>query len=131
MQRFKYLVAVLGLAAAAISAQPGGPPRGGPGGPPDMERLTVLLDLDTYQQGEVKRILEEQRAAMRATRPQVAETGERPSFEEMRARREQSQQEVLTKLQSVLTESQITKFKVLMEPPQGPGGRRGPPPAAE
>jgi Heavy-metal resistance len=133
MQRFKYLVAVLGLAAAAASAQPPGGPRGpgGPGGPPNMERLTVLLDLDTYQQGEVKRILDEQRATMQAARAQFAESGERPSFEEMQARREQNQQDVLTKLQSVLTEPQITKFKVLMERPEGRGGRRGPPPAAE
>ena len=131
MQRFRYLVAVLGLAAAAVAAQPAGPPRGGPGGPPDMERLTVLLDLDTYQQGEVKRILDEQRAAMRATRAEVAESDERPSREEMQALREQNRQEVLTKLQSVLTEPQITKFKVLTERPEGRGGRRGPPPAAE
>ena len=131
MQRFKYLVAVLGLAAAAVSAQPSGPPRGGPGGPPDIERLTVLLDLDTYQQGEVQRIFDEQRETMQAARAQRADSDGRPSFEEMRARREQNQQEVLTKLQAVLTEPQMTKFKVLMERPEGRGGRRGPPPAAE
>lgn len=128
MQRLKYVIAVLGLAAAAVSAQPPGPR----GGPPDIERLTVLLDLDTYQKGEVERILGEQRAAMMATRSELAASGERPSFEEMRARREQNQQEVLTKLQSVLTEPQIAKFKVLMERPEGRGGSRGgQPPAAE
>jgi len=136
MQRAKYLIVVLGLAGVAASAQPpegsgrhGGP--GGPGGRLSIEQLTVLLDLDTYQQGEVKRILDEQRQSMSATRAQVAESGERPSFEQMQARRAQNQQEVLTKLQSVLTEQQIAKFKILMERPEGRGGPRGGPPAAE
>jgi hypothetical protein len=96
-----------------------------------MERLTILLDLDTYQQGEVERILREQRAAMMAAREELAASGERPSFEQMQARREQNQQEVLAKLQSVLTEQQITKFKVLTERPQGRGGPRGRPPVDE
>lgn len=139
MQRLKYLIVVLGLAGVAASAQPpegsgrhggpGGP--GGPGGRLNIEQLTVLLDLDTYQQGELKRIFDEQRQSMSATRAQVAESGERPSFDEMQARRAQNQQEVLTKLQSVLTEQQIAKFKILMERPEGRGGPRGGPPAAE
>jgi hypothetical protein len=88
-----------------------------------MERLTVLLDLDTYQKGEVERILTEQRETMRSTRQQPAESGERPSREEMHTRREQGRAELITKLQAVLTESQIAKFKVLTERPMmGPRG---------
>jgi hypothetical protein len=87
-----------------------------------MERLTVLLDLDAYQKGEVERILTEQRETMRNTRQQLAESGERPSREEMHTRREQGRGELITKLQAVLTESQIAKFKVLTERPMGPRG---------
>lgn len=124
MNRLGYLVAVLGLAAASVSAQPSGPPPGGPRF--DIERLTILLDLDAYQKGEVERLLTEQREQSRAARAAVAESGQRPSFEEMQARREQSQTELVTKLESVLTAPQITKFKVLMERPEGNrGGHRG------
>jgi hypothetical protein len=130
MQHLKYLVGILAFAAAAASAQPHGG-RGGPR-PPDMERLTVLLDLDTYQQGQVKRILEEQRATRNAARNAAqAESGERPSGEEMQARRVQSQQDLLTELQSVLTELHITKFTVLTERPARWGGSRFGPPVAE
>jgi hypothetical protein len=124
MKRFTYFAAALVLTAAAASAQPPQAP-GGRGGPPDIERLTVLLDLDAYQKGEVERILTEQRAAMRATREQHVEAGERPSREDMQARREQGRAELITKLQAVLTESQIAKFKVLTERSMGPrGGER-------
>lgn len=120
------LVAVLGLAAVSAisaSAQPSGPPPGGPRF--DIERLTVLLDLDAYQKGEVERVLTEQREQNRLARAAVLESGERPSFEEMQARRAQTQAEIVTKLESVLTAQQITKFKVLMERPAGDRGGRG------
>jgi len=60
---------------------------------------------------------------MRATREQRVNSGERPTREEMQARREQSREELLTKLQTVLTEPQIAKWKVLTERPAGE--RRG------
>src|SRR5262245_6282189 len=123
----KTLIAVAAFAAAgtAFAQPPGGP--GGRGGPPgpNIERLTVLLDLDAYQKTEVERVLKEQRETMQAERKAHEATGERPSFAEMQSRREQAQQDTLTKLQSVLTEQQITKFKLLMEPPAG-GRFRGP-----
>jgi hypothetical protein len=124
MNSFKHLVVILGLAAASASAQPPGPPPGGPGF--DIEALAVLLDLDTYQKGEVERLLTEQREQRRAARAAASESEERPSREQMQALREQSQADFLSKLQSVLTEPQITKFKVLMERPRGNrGGERG------
>jgi hypothetical protein len=127
MQPIKILVATLGLAATAALAQPA---PGGFGGPrvADIERLAVLLDLDPYQKQEVERVLKEQREAARAERDAREADDERPSLEEMRSRREQAREGTITKLQGVLSELQITKLKLLMEPPAGGyGKRRGPP----
>ncbi len=135
MNQLKYLVAVLAMAAAAASAQPpGGPPHGGPGfgGPPDIDRLVILLDLDPYQTGEVQRVLTAQREAMKAERQQRATSGDhqRPSFEDMRARRQANEDAVVGQLKNVLSDAQIAKLKVLMEPPaRGGRGPRGGPPA--
>ena len=122
------------LGAASASAQPPeGPRHGGPAG--DIERLAVLLDLDAYQKDQVQRILNEQREQLQAQRKAREESAERPSFEDMHAAREQAYNDTLTKLQSVLTELQMTKFKLLTERPMGgpggPGGRRGPRPPTE
>lgn len=129
MKPFKLLLVTLGLAAGAANAQPPGPP---PGGRFDLDSLTVLLDLDAYQKGEVERVFTERREAMRAEREaqraaRDSDTaGERPSRDDMIARRERGRDELLGKLQNVLTEQQIAKLKILMEPPQGgPGGRGG------
>jgi hypothetical protein len=95
----------------------------------DIERMAILLDLDAYQKGEVERILKEQRDAMRAEREaRAAEGTQSLSFEDMRARRAAHEQETLTKLSAVLTQEQITKFKVLTERPDPARGPRfGPP----
>ena len=138
MNQLKYLVAVLGMAAAAASAQPpgpsGGPPHGGPGfgGPPNIDRLVILLDLDPYQTGEVQRVLTAQREAMKSQRQQQKASGQRLSFEEMRAMRQTNEDAVVGQLKNVLSDTQITKLKVLMEPPArgGRGPRDGPPPGA-
>ena len=125
MKSLNSVIAVLGLVAGAAVAQP--PPGLPPGGRFDMDDLTILLDLDAYQKGEVERVLTEQRAALRAVREEraAAEEGgakeERPSREEVRARREQNREELFGKLQNILTEQQLTKLKILME--AGPGGR--------
>ncbi len=141
MQPIKIFIAALGLAAITALAQPpaGGPNgAGGPGGfgaphprgpsAGNIERLTVLLDLDPYQKQEVERVMKEQREAMQAERKAHEATGERPTFAEVQSQREQAREDTLAKLQNVLSELQITKLKLLMEPPAGgPGGRRGPP----
>lgn len=129
MRPITLLVATLGVVATAAFAQPpGGPGFGGLGAPlgANIERLTVLLDLDAYQKQEVERVLKEQREAVRvelATREGAG--GERRSFAEMQALREQTREETITRLQLVLTEQQIAKLKLLMEPPAG--ARFGPP----
>jgi hypothetical protein len=102
----------------------------GPHGPPrlDIDRLTVLLDLDPYQKQQVAQVLSDQRTAMRAERQANEASGTRPSFADMQARRAEAQQQTITKLTGVLSDAQITKLKVLMEPPSGGRGGRGPPP---
>ena len=124
MNRLTPIIAVLGLAAGAASAQPPGQP---PGGRFDFDDLAILLDLDAYQKGEVERVFTEQREAQRAAREQraAAEEAERPSREEMLALREQRREELFSKLQNTLTEQQLTKLKILLEAPQGGHGRRG------
>jgi hypothetical protein len=124
MKRLNSLIAIVGLAAGAASAQPPGP---APGGRFDMDDLAILLDLDAYQKGEVERVFTEQREAQRAAREQreAATEDERPSREEMRALREQNREALFGKLQNTLTEQQITKLKILMEPPRGGRGPRG------
>ena len=110
-------LAALAVIATTVAAQPPGPP----GGPPmmDIDRLAVLLELDAYQKQELGRILDEEREARRAQRNAFEESGKRPSFDEMEARRAALREELLMKLESVLTQPQIEKFKVLTEPPQG------------
>ena len=116
------LLALLSAPLTSLAQPPGGPPR-----MLDIDRLTILLDLDAYQQSEVERILQAQREAMRSEFQ--ARDGERPSREEMMAAREIARAETITQLRSVLTESQIEKFEVLTERPPRDGRRR--PPAAE
>ena len=137
MNPLKYiLVAVLGMAAVAASAQPppgapAGPPHGGPGfgGPPDIDRLAILLDLDPYQKNQVQAVLTAQRDAMKAERQQQRASGQRLSFEQMRAKRQANEDAIVGQLTNVLSDTQITKLKVLMEPPArgGRGPRGGPP----
>ena len=139
MNHLKVILAALGMAAAGAYAQPpappGGPPGGGPGfgGPPNIERLTILLDLDPYQAGEVQRVFTAQREAMKAERQARFASGERPprpSFEEMQAKRQANEAAIVAQLSTVLSDTQITKLKVLMEPPAygGRGPHHGPPP---
>jgi hypothetical protein len=133
---FAICVAAKAASAQGPSDQPA-PPTGqhaphGPHGPPglDIDRLTVLLDLDPYQQQQVAQVLSDQRNAMRAERQANEASGTRPNFADLQAHRVEAQQQVITKLTGVLSDAQITKLKVLMEPPEGGRGHHGPPPAA-
>jgi hypothetical protein len=121
--------------AQTTSDQPTPPPphdwHGGPHGPPglDIDRLTVLLDLDPYQAGQVQQAITDQRNAMRAERQNEKAAGTRPSPQEIQARRAQAEQDLIGKLSTVLSDTQITKLKVLLEPPHRfrgpPGGDTG------
>jgi hypothetical protein len=125
--------------AQAPTDQPAPPPAPngwhgphGPHGPPglDIDRLAVLLDLDPYQKGQVQQALTDQRNAMRAERQADKAAGTRPSFQDMQARRAQAEQDLIGRLGTVLSDAQITKLKVLLEPPRGgfagpPGGATG------
>jgi len=144
MKPIRTTIFALGLAAISYASQaqttsdqptPPPPPNGWhgpPQGPPgfDIDRLTVLLDLDPYQAGQVQQALTDQRNAMRAERQNDKAAGTRPSFQEMQARRAQAEQDLIGKLSTVLSDAQITKLKVLLEPPRGgfggpPGGATG------
>ena len=115
------MIALVCATGTAFAQRPGGPLAGRF----DIDRMAVLLDLDEYQKAGVTRVLSEQREARAAMREQFAASGERPSREEIETHREQMQQDTLTKLQSVLTEQQLTKFRVLTERPEGPRHERG------
>jgi hypothetical protein len=129
VRAFKSVFLILPFVAAAAVAQPPGPR---PGGPMDIERLAILLDLDAYQKNEVERVLKEQRDATLAAREaRAAEGAESLSFDDMRARRAALEQETLTKLSAVLTEPQMTKFKVLTERPDRARGPRFQPPVEQ
>jgi hypothetical protein len=140
MKPFRTTIFALCLAAASYASQaqttsdqptPPPGPHGWHGHGPglDINRLTVLLDLDPYQQGQVQQALTDQRSAMQAQRQADKAAGTRPSFQEMQARRAQAEQDLIGKLSTVLSDSQITKLKVLLEPPHGgsgpPGGATG------
>ena len=125
----RYVFALLALFALSPAFSQSQPPRPGPDPEKFLERLTIVLDLDDYQRAEVKKVLEAQRAKMEAQRAQFKASGERPSFEQMRAAHEASKKETEDALSSVLTAEQLKKFDAFMAdrgPP--PGGPRGPRP---
>jgi hypothetical protein len=86
-----------------------------------MDRMALLLDLDAYQKTEVEKILKEHHDKMRSEMEAARASGTRPTREEMEAKREQSQQELHTKLSGVLNETQLKKFDALHEGRPGPG----------
>jgi Spy/CpxP family protein refolding chaperone len=120
-------VAVLWVGAAVAQA-PDSTGGGGPGpgfrheSPAEhLEHLATLLDLTDAQKAQVQAVLEEEHSKMKALRDQAQASGTRPTFEQMKAERQQMQQETLAKLTPVLTATQLKKFQVLMEE-HGPSG---------
>ena len=113
------LLCVTGVALAqAPPDRPGRPPDGAQ----QLERLTTLLDLTDTQKAQVKTILDAQHAKMKAQFQTAQASGTRPTFEEIRAARQQLQAETLQQLTPVLTPAQLKKFEVLMEQERGPHG---------
>ena len=141
MKPIRTAIFALCLAAASYASQaqttsdqptPPPGPHGWHGRGPglDINKVTVLLDLDPYQQQQVQQALTDERNAMRTQRQNDKAAGTRPSFQEMQARRAQAEQDLVGKLSTVLSDGQITKLKVLLEPPHGgfggpPGGATG------
>lgn len=113
----------------AFAQTPPDRPHGPPNTERQLERLTTLLDLTDTQQAQVKSILDAQHAKMRAQFQTAQASGTKPTFEEMRAARQQSQAETVQQLTPVLTPSQLKKFEVLMQEGRGPHGHghHGPP----
>jgi len=122
-------VAVLWV-GAAVAQPPDSPPPGGHPGPgfrhespaERLDKLATLLDLTDAQKAQVQTILEEQHSKMKAFRDQAESSGQKPTFEQMRAQREQLHEETIAKLTPVLTPTQLKKFQVLMEEHGPPGG---------
>jgi Spy/CpxP family protein refolding chaperone len=110
------LVFTTGLATA--QAPPDHPP-----GPPNpelrLDHLAILLDLTDEQKAQVKTILDAEHAKMKAQFEAARASGTRPSFEEMRAARQQQKAEVIQQLTSVLNAAQLKKFEVLLEEERG------------
>jgi Spy/CpxP family protein refolding chaperone len=115
---------------AAIAQAPDSPPDGGGPGPgfrhespaQRMDRLATLLDLTDAQKAQVQTILDEQHAKMKAERDAAQASGQRPTFDQMKAAHNQMQQETLAKLTPVLTPAQLKKFQLLTEERGPPGG---------
>jgi Spy/CpxP family protein refolding chaperone len=114
---------------AAIAQAPDAPGGGGPGpgfrheSPAQrLDNLATLLDLTDEQKAQVQTILEEQHAKMKAQRDAMQASGQKPTFEQMKAAHEQLQQETLAKLTPVLSPTQLKKFQVLMQERGPPGG---------
>jgi Spy/CpxP family protein refolding chaperone len=128
------LAAVAFLWMGSALAQPPDPPAGGGPGPgfrhesaaERMDHLTTLLDLTDQQKAQVQTILDEQHAKMKAQRDAAQASGQKPTFEQMKAEHEQLQQETLAKLTPVLSPTQLKKFQILMEERGPPGGPHGP-----
>jgi Spy/CpxP family protein refolding chaperone len=120
-------VAVLwmGVAIAQTPDSGGGGP--GPGfrheSPAEhMDHLATLLDLTDAQKVQVQTILDAQRAKMKAEHDAAEASGQKPTFEQMKAAHDQLRQDTLAKLTPVLSPAQLKKFQVLMEERGPPGG---------
>ena len=112
------------IAQAPDSAGGGGP---GPGfrheSPAEhMDHLATLLDLTDQQKAQVQTILDAQHAKMKAERDAAQASGQKPTFEQMKAAHDQMRQDTLAKLTPVLSPAQLKKFQVLMEERGPPGG---------
>jgi hypothetical protein len=125
MPKRPFIILLACMLSLPVLAQ--APPPGPPPGPPvDMDRMALLLDLDSYQKTEVKKLLDARRTEMESRRKQMQESGQRPSCEAMRAERDNADKALIESLRQVLNDLQIAKFKALMQGPRP----MGPPPGA-
>lgn len=113
----------------ALAQTPPDRPPGPPNAEHQLDRLTTLLELTDTQKAQVKTILDAEHAKMKAQFQTAQASGTKPTFEAMRAARQQLHAETVQQLTPVLTPSQLKKFEVLMEEERGPRGHgpHGPP----
>jgi Spy/CpxP family protein refolding chaperone len=118
------LVLLLCIAGVSLAQSP---PTDHPSGPPNpelrLEHLAVLLDLSDTQKVQVKAVFDAEHAKMKAQFEAARASGTRPSFEEMRAAREQRRAEVIQELTPILNAAQLKKFEVLLDEERGPWAR--------
>jgi hypothetical protein len=114
MKRPVTLLALAWLTSSVALAQSPATPAPGPHAE-RMDRMALLLDLDAYQKTEVEKIMKAHHEKMRAEHEAARAADTRPSREEMKAKREQSQLELRTQLSGVLNETQLKKFEALRE----------------
>jgi hypothetical protein len=74
-----------------------------------MDRLAILLDLTPAQRQQLKTIFADERAKMKPAMQQV-----RQAMKQVRAAHEAARKETLQRLTSVLSPTQMKKFKALM-----------------
>ncbi len=124
----RFLAVALLWVGAALAQAPdsteGGP---GPGGHHEspaqrIDNLATLLDLTDAQKTQVQAVLEAEHAKMKALHDQAQASGQKPTFDQMKAAHEQAQQNMITQLTPILSPAQLKKFQVLMAE-RGPPGR--------
>lgn len=131
------LLAAIALCAAAIaSAQPPNPPtpqQKAAWEAKRMDRLALLLDLNSAQKSEVQMVLDTERSKAQAAFAQFKSSGTRPTREQMKQLHDQVKSDTDSQLSGVLSPLQVQKFNALH---QGFGGprfrhhRHGPPPGS-
>ena len=78
-----------------------------------MDDLATLLDLTDGQKAQVQTILQEEHAKMRQSFEQAKASGTHPDWQQMKALHEQTQQETVQKLSTVLSATQLKKFQII------------------
>jgi Spy/CpxP family protein refolding chaperone len=125
--KIKTAFLLLLCATGAVMAQS---PPDRPPGPPNpglrLEHLAILLDLTDEQKAQVKSILDAEHAKTKAQFAAARASGTKPSFEQMRAAREQRKADVIQQLTAVLNATQLKKFETLLDEEHSRwGGPRG------
>jgi hypothetical protein len=129
--RLSVLTVAALLAANIAAAQP--PAQGRPDAAQRLERLATLLDLTDTQKLQVQQVLDEEHAKMQALHAQMRASGQKPSFDQMRATFEQMHQETLAAVKPLLSADQYKKFELLSQGHGRHGFRHAPqaaPPAS-
>jgi ABC-type glycerol-3-phosphate transport system substrate-binding protein len=128
-------VALLALAAGAVLAQTPAASTTtttATGQTSRMDKLATLLDLNDSQKTQVQTILQGERTQMQQLRSQMKAqwqaakaAGTKPDFAQMHSSIQQLHQDTLTKLSTVLSATQLTKFKTLESMTRHHFGHRG------